>query len=79
MTIEPHDLAHEFPEYRDAMQSLKSSDAQFAKMFDEYHALDLEIHLIEQGVETVSDVYAEVLKKKRMVLKDALYHMLQTA
>jgi uncharacterized protein YdcH (DUF465 family) len=79
MTIEPHDLAHEFPEYRDAIENLKSSDHHFVKMFDEYHALDREVHLIEQGVEAVSDVYAEVLKKKRMVLKDALYHMLQTA
>jgi uncharacterized protein YdcH (DUF465 family) len=79
MTIEPHDLAHEFPEYRDAIQTLKSNDHHFAKMFDEYHELDREVHLIEQGVEAVSDIYAEVLKKKRMVLKDALYHMLKAA
>jgi uncharacterized protein len=79
MTIEPHDLAHDFPEYREAIQTLKASDRHFAKMYDEYHAIDEEVHLIEQNVEAVSDVYAEVLKKKRMLLKDALYQMLKAA
>lgn len=79
MTIEPHDLNHDFPEYRDTIEKLKVADPHFSKMFDEYHQLDQEVHLIEQGVEAVSDIYTEVLKKKRMLLKDALYQMLQAA
>jgi uncharacterized protein YdcH (DUF465 family) len=38
--------------------------------------LDKEILEIEQNVEPVSDFYAEDLKKKRVVLKDKLYEML---
>lgn len=79
MFVEPHDLVHEFPQYRDAIHNLKVSDVHFTKMLDEYHDLDREVRLIEQGDEVASDIYTEVLKKKRMVLKDALYHMLQAA
>lgn len=74
---EHHDLVHEFPEYRDKIHELKVSNEQFAKLFDEYHELDHEVRRIEQSVETPSDEYTEELKKKRLALKDELYHMLQ--
>ncbi len=79
MIVEPHDLVHEFPEHRETIHTLKMGDKHFAKLFDEYHALDHEVHRIEQGAEVASDLYLEVLKKKRIVLKDALYQMLQQA
>jgi len=76
MQNEPHDLAHEFPEYKDAIHDLKVSDNHFRRLFDEYHTVNKEVHRIEQEVETTSDAYAEDLKKKRLTLKDELYQML---
>lgn len=73
---ERHDLPHEFPEYQERIQELMGSNAEFAAMMKEYNALDDEILKIEQNVEPVSDVYAEDLKKKRVLLKDKLYEIL---
>ncbi len=74
---EHHDLIHELPEYRDKIHQLKLSDPHFAKLFDEYHELDHEVHRIEQGIETPADDYTEELKKRRLALKDALFQLLQ--
>lgn len=74
---ERHDLPHEFPEYRDVIQQLRDSNGEFARLYEEYEALDDEILKIEQNVEPVSDFYAEDLKKRRVHLKDQLYFMLK--
>jgi hypothetical protein len=79
MELESHDLAREFPEHKETMRELKRGNAHFAKLYDEYHAVDREIHRIEQNIEPTSDVYAEDLKKKRLALKDELYQMLVAA
>ena len=77
MPIEKHDLIHELPEYRERIHELKMSDRHFAKIFDEYHEIDHEIHRIEEGIETPSDDYVEELKKKRLQMKDELFSMLK--
>lgn len=74
---ERHDLPHEFPDKKELIAKLMEEDAEFAKIYGEYDALDAEILKIEQNIETVSDAYAEELKMKRVHLKDQLYHMLQ--
>ena len=79
MQLEPHDLAHEFPEFKETMHSLKTGNAHFAKLFDQYHEVDREVHRIEQNIEPVSDAYAEEKKKQRLTLKDELYQMLVAA
>ncbi len=79
MLNEKHDLVHELPEYRDTIHELKTSNAHFARLFDEYHELDHEIHRAETGVETPSDDYLEGLKKKRLQLKDELFDMIKAA
>jgi uncharacterized protein len=73
---ERHDLPHEFPEHAELIKALCDVNPVFAAMYKEYDALDKEILKIEQNVEPVSDVYAEDLKKKRMLLKDKLYETL---
>lgn len=70
---EHHDIPHEFPEYKEEIEKLCSSDAGFLKIYKEYHELDDEIRHIEQNLEAVSDFYAETLKKKRVLLKDQIY------
>jgi uncharacterized protein YdcH (DUF465 family) len=76
MTIEKHDLHHEFPEYKKEIHRLKMNDAHFCRFFDEYHETDNDIHRIEKSAEYTSD---EILDKKKMLrlnLKDKLLMML---
>jgi len=76
MTIEHHDLIHEFPDLRDKIHELKSSDHHFRKLFDEYHELTTEIENMEKETITVTTETEEEAKKKRLFLKDQLYKIL---
>ncbi len=74
---ELHDIPHEFPEHLDLIHTLQDNHSGFQRMYIEYHALDNEIRDIEQNIEPVSDYYAENLKKRRVLLKDQIYAVLQ--
>ncbi len=76
MSIEKHDLVHEFPELRERIHELKTSDHHFAKLFTQYHDVDHEVHRLEQGSEVSSEQYLEARKKVRLQLKDQLYSAL---
>ena len=73
-----HTLHTEFPEYKEKIHQLKISDAHFAKISDEYDEIDQKIHRIETGAEPESDAYTEDLKKKRLALKDEIFHFLNS-
>ena len=79
MLTEKHDLVHELPEHRQAIHDLKISNNHFARLFDEYHEVDHEVHRIETGVENTSDEYLEGRKKRRLYLKDELYRIIKQA
>jgi len=79
MQVERHSLINEFPEHRENIHNLKVSNHHFARLFDEYHHVDKEIHRLETEDQPVSDSYMEDLKKKRLNLKDELYQLLQAA
>ncbi len=72
-----HDLAHEFPEFKDAIHTLKTSDAHFKRLFDEYEVVAKELHRADEGAAGISDEHAEDLKKKRLELKDQLFFLLK--
>ncbi|MEZ5506692.1 MAG: YdcH family protein [Gammaproteobacteria bacterium] len=76
MSLEKHNLLQEFPESKDSIHTLKMSNNHFARLFDEYHNVDHEVHRIETGVENTSDDYLEDRKKTRLKLKDELYAMI---
>jgi uncharacterized protein YdcH (DUF465 family) len=76
MDLLNHDLAHEFPEHIEKMRELKMSDAHFAKLFNEYDEDNHAIAKYELGAEVISDDALEVLKKKRLATKDAIYQIL---
>lgn len=76
MSHVPHELHDEFPEYEQKLHDLKVSDAHFAKLSDEYHEVNREIHRIESEIEPTSDVYLEDQKKKRLMLLDQISTML---
>jgi len=71
-----HDLASEFPEFKQRIHELKQNDRHFIKLYDEYQEIDKEVFRIEEEIETPSDEYTETLKKKRLKLKDELYTIL---
>lgn len=76
MSIEHHDLVHDFPEHREKIHSLKMNNAHFAKLFDEYHTTTKTVEHLENSGVPVSDENFENQKKKRLQLKDQLYSML---
>ncbi|WP_121064182.1 YdcH family protein [Chachezhania antarctica] len=79
MTHTPHELAEEFPDKVEAMHKLKSSDAHFAKLFEEYHELNRTIHRAETNVEPMEDLAEGELRKKRAALKDEISRILAKA
>lgn len=72
-----HRLLDEFPEYKDQIHELKINNAHFAKLYDEYMAVDNEIYRIEEEIDVRSDEFTEGLKKKRLKIKDQLFDMLR--
>jgi uncharacterized protein YdcH (DUF465 family) len=76
MVTDHHDLVHEFPQHREQIHTLKTHNAHFAKMFDEYHVATREVERLEAEGIPVADESLEELKKKRLKLKDGLYAML---
>jgi len=72
MAHTPHELAEEFPDQADKIHALRESNAHFAKLSDEYHALNREVHRGETNVEPMDDVHLEDLKKQRLALLDEI-------
>ncbi len=77
MSHVPHELAAEFPDLKDRIHEMKVNNAHFARLFDEYHTVNREVHRIEAGGITTGDTQFEELKLKRLNLKDELYKLLQ--
>jgi len=76
MSHVPHELAEEFPEHVEKMHELKTNDAHFQKLFDEYHDINRAVHRAETDVEPTDDFNMEEMRKQRMRLKDEIYGML---
>ncbi|UOG92507.1 MAG: YdcH family protein [Candidatus Thiothrix sulfatifontis] len=74
---ESHDLATEFPEYKEQIHHLKMNDRHFARLFEDYNEVDAQLHRIEQEIEVHADEFVESLKLQRLHLKDELYGILQ--
>ncbi|MBK1640432.1 hypothetical protein CKO12_00750 [Chromatium okenii] len=77
MLGESHDLRHEFPDLDNKIAALRSDNAEFARLMDEYNALDARIRDIEELGTPVADETIEDLKKQRLHLKDVLYALLR--
>lgn len=77
MTIQHHDLISELPQYRDQIHTLKTSDAHFRKLFDQYHDLTKSIENMETEVKPTPTLVEEGAKLQRLKLKDELVSMLE--
>lgn len=68
-----------FPEHRDLISSLKTSDRHFEKLFNEHNELDQKIRNMEAHLTPATSVEIENLKKAKLLLKDQIYVLLQKA
>ena len=66
-----------FPEYRDLISELKASDRYFLNLFEKHNSLDQQIKNMESRLEPGTPDEIEVLKKKKLAIKDELYALLQ--
>lgn len=79
MTVEHHDLIHEFPEFRDLIHRLKVENHHFRRLFDEYHELTTEVEKMENEIMPVSTLEEEKAKLRRVHLKDELFSILKAS
>lgn len=68
-----------FPEYRELITQLKTTDRHFLNVFDKHNELDQKIKNMESHIEPGTPVEIENLKKEKLVLKDELYQLLRKA
>lgn len=79
MSIENHNLYHEFPDFTQQIDDLKLNDRYFLKLFDDYHEIDLSVRRIEELLEASSEQRLDELKLRRVQLKDELFDLLKKA
>ncbi len=73
----PHEILEEFPEFVEKISELKTNNAHFAKLYDEYYEVNKAIHLAETNIEPTDDFNMEKMRKTRMAQKDTIYQMLK--
>jgi len=73
MSHTPHELADDFPEFIEKIGQLKQQDAHFARLVDEYHDINRDVHRAETDVEPVSDAHMTDMRRQRMQLKDQIF------
>lgn len=66
-----------FPEYRELITRLKTTDLHFSRLFDKHNELDQKIKNMEAHIEPASSEEIESLKKEKLHLKDELYAILK--
>ncbi|MEO1221339.1 MAG: YdcH family protein [Pseudomonadota bacterium] len=68
----PNELTTIFRRDRELITQLKQEDRHFARLADEYHEVNREVHRIECETEAASDERTETLKKQRLALLDQI-------
>ncbi len=68
-----------FPEYRDLISQLKTTDHHFQHLFDKHNELDQQIKNMEARIVGATHEEIEAAKKEKLVLKDQLYAILRKA
>ena len=68
-----------FPEFRELITQLKSTDRHFSHLFDKHNKLDQKILRMEDHKEPGTPEEIETLKKEKLLLKDQIYAVLKKA
>ena len=76
MSHTPHELSEEFPDKVEVMHRLKTTDAHFSNLADEYHEVNRAVHRSETNVEPMDEMAEVALRKQRALLKDQIWGIL---
>lgn len=76
MSHTPHELADEFPQDAQRIHDLKSANAHFARLCEQYHEINRAIHRAETRVDVVVEEHESALRRQRLALKDQIASML---
>ncbi|GAB3370172.1 YdcH family protein [Azotobacter armeniacus] len=79
MHVDPHSLTKDFPDKCEELRRLRQMDASFARLVEDYEALDKRICRIEGGTENMDDLQLNALKQERVVMKDDIARQLRRA
>lgn len=66
-----------FPEFRDRITQLKTTDHHFMRLFDQHNTLDQKVKNMEASITPATHEEIETLKKEKLLLKDQLYAILK--
>ncbi|WP_338241733.1 YdcH family protein [Aurantiacibacter hainanensis] len=75
----PNELTAIFKRDADLLTRLKTQDAHYARLAEEYHDVNRAVHRHESEAEVVSDDHAEELKKRRLALLDEITAIVEKA
>jgi len=78
MSHVPHELTEVFADRLDDLHKLKASP-HFARLEEDYHALNRDIHRAEADIEPISEAALEDMKKRRLKLLDEIRGMMAAA
>lgn len=79
MDLLKHDIVSEFPDHKDRVHALKTTDHHFARLYEEYDQVNHEVIKNETGAAVMADEALEDLKKKRLRVKDEMVKMILAA
>jgi hypothetical protein len=68
-----------FPEYRELITQLKTSDAHFVSLFQQHNTLDQQVKRMVSRTDPSTPEQIEQLKKEKLLLKDQIYNLLKKA
>jgi len=68
-----------FPEYRELITQLKTSDAHFVSLFQQHNALDQQVKRMVSRTDPSTPEQIETLKKEKLRLKDEIFSLLKKA
>lgn len=74
-----HNLAKDFPEYKDSLARRVTEDSAFSALVDDYLQLDQRILELEELDQPANDGEISSLRKQRVLLKDRIELSLRTA
>ncbi|WBU62887.1 YdcH family protein [Paracoccus aerodenitrificans] len=74
-----HAIHEEFPNDAGIIHDLKVSDKHFARLLDEYDAVNDEVAAAETNVKPTSQDHETELRRKRAHLKDEIARMISAA
>ena len=77
MSNTPHTLQEEFPGEAARITELKTSNARFAKLLEEYDEVNDKVHRAESRIDTVSEEHEDGLRRNRSRIKDQIWVMIR--